>query len=444
MRANNGGQLVKSICTSTTNTTAAAPNPKRGGRPRGNWDVSGRYSLRCTSRYQPIDASEYSLELYYEHDSPHTCILFGLFEFANLGLHGGVMRLCPRSDSQRLYTDNFDAACVLAKDVRPCSKSKEWLMRWRAEHYDFSEPTTKMMEVVGGCERAQSQFLFRRDPATGLIHITFPIVHRGKHLLYEGTQLLAAEQHRPSSSSHGPMDNLAAMARALTEWSRLFDPDWENRPVSDTDLDDEMIGSGHNHWERPRTGAMIYARNKPGPNPGFRVNEDASSKLIEERPAWAWDVTGRYLVTSPDFDSIVNGPRTSAHNVANDVRHESLENKGQDQQQQSTCSSRPDFQMTIWLENNRWHSKVGRQLWIEFTFGESRGTMRLCPGTVAANLENADKQSDVQSFEEACVLEPGVWPGVAPPKAATGSVGVVEWGMRWRGYNPVCSLLWRT
>lgn len=175
---------------------------------------------------------------------------------------------------------------------------------------------------------------------------------------------------------------------------------------------------------------MIYARNKPGPNPGFRANEDMSSKLIEERPAWAWDVTGRYLVTSPDFDSIINGPRTSARD---DHNH--------DQQKKTMCSARPDFHMTIWLENNRWHSKVGRQLWAEFTFGASKGAMRLCPGTVAARLADANKKFDVQSFEEACILEPGVWPGVAPPRAAIGGKGAVEWGMRWRGYNPCMGLL---
>ncbi|KAH7026285.1 uncharacterized protein B0I36DRAFT_365872 [Microdochium trichocladiopsis] len=407
---------------------------KRGGRPRGNWDVSGRYSLKCTSRYQPVDATDYTLDLYYEHDSPHTCMLFGFFEFPNLGLSRGVMRLCPRhvlDDTAqqegawpRLYTTDFDAACVLAEGVRPSSKSKEWFMRWRAEH--VADGATR---VVGGYERAQSQFIFKRDTATGLIHVTFAIVHESKHLLYEGSQLPnnpeAAQSAQDGGGPSRPASNQpGAVARVQADWQRLFDPGWEVRMLSDTDIEEERLGDyvaskGHNHWERPKTGAMIYARNKPGPNPGFRAGEDMSSKLIEERPAWAWDVTGKYHVTSPEFDAIVNGPDFSSPGGPGEHQH----------------TPPADFQMTIWLENNRWHSKVGRQLWAEFTFGESKGAMRFCPGSVAKELARSDKL-DMQSFEDACILESGVWPG-----AAQDEKGEIEWGMRWRGYNPCMGLL---
>jgi len=53
------------------------------------WNVSVNYSLICTSRYQPVDASSYSLELHCHQNSNQ---LFATFEFGDLK---GVMRLCP-------------------------------------------------------------------------------------------------------------------------------------------------------------------------------------------------------------------------------------------------------------------------------------------------------------------------------------------------------------
>ncbi|KXJ91161.1 hypothetical protein Micbo1qcDRAFT_69826 [Microdochium bolleyi] len=305
-------------------------------------------------------------------------------------------------------------------------------MRWRAEHSLGGGD----WKTVGGHERAQSQFLFKRDTASGLIHVTFPLVHEGKHLLYEGTQLpKPAGTVGRAGAAFGvdyaeDQDNTAiqeAMGRVKSEWKRLFNPRWEERPLSDTDIEVQRGGGeyipsrGHNHWERPQTGTLIYARNKPGPNPGFRANlEGAGSKLIEERPGWAWDVTGKYVVTSPEFDNIVNGPEAGS--------------RKDDLAKWPAQKPPPDFQMTIWLENNRWHSKVGRQYWAEFAFGESRGTMRFCPGPVADELFRTDTW-DIESFESACILEPGVWPGTSDEK------GTLEWGMRWRGFHPCMGML---
>jgi hypothetical protein len=150
------------------------------------WDATGHYQLICTSRYQPVDTSNYSLQIYYQLDPG--CQIYTTFKFGALG---GMMRLCPQEAlisrrnawEELLHLQEFENACVLGKEQLPGPKSKGFLMRWRGKDGDAS---------VGGETRAQGQFIFKDDPSSSVdfrgTKIVFAMIHKGKHLLFEGTK----------------------------------------------------------------------------------------------------------------------------------------------------------------------------------------------------------------------------------------------------------------
>ncbi|KAI1098268.1 hypothetical protein F4804DRAFT_325286 [Jackrogersella minutella] len=368
------------------------------------WDVTGHYTLSCANKFKAIDASEYVLDLRYTHTSPHTCQLYGYFNFPNLNLTGN-MRLCPKSaiSSQpngKLFTDDFEAACELAEGVKPGPKSKEWLMRWRGQENDAK---------TGGETRAQGQFLFDEErPASGgesspQIGIKFAMVHNGKHLILEGTQ----QETSPESNE----DILVAMdatasteaSRMLENWRQFYQPSWEAQPPSDTEEEEieiqrlQDLGAPlpklKNKWENPRSGKVISTKNKPGPNPGFVINATATSRYLEERPDWAWDVTGKYEISTIGL--------TKALGLSDGEPVSMI--------------------MTVQMDNNAKHQKAGRQIWAQI---EANGILAL------ARFRPSTNQVDysVEAFEKACVLNPGVWVGPEPQ-------GTQKWEMRWRGFS---------
>lgn len=138
------------------------------------------------------------------------------------------------------------------------------------------------------------------------------MVHNGKHLLFQGTQ---------TSTEAPAVDPDSA-------WERLFELSWENsNPPRKVDVEEEMV---YNQWERPRPGSVIKARNKPGPDPGYVVNRNAMSPYLEDRPDWAWNVTGTYKIANPELAERIG-----------------LEEE--------------DMLLTIFMENNSKRQKTGRK-----------------------------------------------------------------------------------
>ncbi|KAG4223155.1 hypothetical protein PC116_g28374 [Phytophthora cactorum] len=318
------------------------------------------------------------------------------------------MRLCPKnaitsSPNGKLFLANFEAACELAEDIRPGPKSKEWLMRWRGEEEGIR---------LGGETRAQGQFLFEEENDTDEsnkgheMRIKFAMVHKGKHLILEGTQQnTSPETDEDKAAAQDPAATTEA-SRMLEDWKQLYDPLWERDPPSDTENDEQdlvasqqagaPLSKPRNKWENPRTGRVISTKNKPGPIPGFVVNASATSRYLEERPDWAWDVMGKYEISTIGL--------TKALGIS---------------EREPVAMT-----MTVQMDNNSKHQKAGRQLWAIIEAGDLLALARFRPNPTPNNLS----EDPVEVFEKACVLKPGVWVG-------PNSQGIRHWEMRWRGFS---------
>ena len=200
------------------------------------------------------------------------------------------------------------------------------------------------------------------------------MLHKDKHLLFEATK----------------KSNLAGGPRKLdvdTEWKSLFLEKWEVDKPCDTSDDWSFYGLPPTCSWNPPPGGVIKAREKPGPNPG--AYPKPKSAFVEAPPLFAWDVSGAWDITPSGHDTLRN------------------------------------FKMTIYMANNPFHSKTGRQLWGNFEIGSGIvGIVRLCPA-----LEDDRKECSLDRFEKACVLEDGVWPG------AVTEGGTPNWHFRWRGVD---------
>lgn len=344
-----------------------------------DWDVDGLYQLTCTSRYQPVDASEYVLDLRWEPDTATTAQLYAFFSFQKINLKG-VMRLCPTTD-ERLSLPAFETASNLSQDIRPGRTRMEWLMRWRGEESGGKK--------VGGETRAQYQWLFNKKDVDGM-KITFSIVHDGKHILFEGVRI-----GRPTTTMSETSDGtvIPAVQMMLREWARLNVESWEEgEEIQPGKYAVDYAVKNLNKWENPPPGGVIVAKNKPGRNPGDFTN---GVTPIEELPEWAWDVTGTYILKSPQLAKRLG---------LNDLNTE--------------------MTITVHLENHAQHVRVGRQLWGDLDFHRIQGNFRLCPGSTAAPYY----MTDYPAFEHTCPLHLGQWPGPQPQ-------GEPQWGLIWRGYS---------
>ncbi|KAI0882074.1 uncharacterized protein GGS22DRAFT_171473 [Annulohypoxylon maeteangense] len=315
------------------------------------------------------------------------------------------MRLCPKSaiasqPNGKLFLPEFEAACELAEGVRPGPKSKEWLMRWRGEEGELK---------LGGETRAQGQVLFEEEKqlpdsvGTPKINIKLAMIHNGKHVILEGTQLYTSpESDEDRATAEDPAAPTEA-SRMLEDWKRLYDPSWDARPLSDTEQDEielqrlqdlgATLPKPKNKWENPRSGRVFTTKNKPGPIPGFIINATATSRYLEERPDWAWDVMGRYELSTIGLTKALG---LSAGEPVSIV-------------------------MTVQMDNNAKHQKAGRQLWAQF---EAKGIFALARfRPISSSLDDS-----LEKFEKSCVLKPGLWVG---PETR----GTQKWEMRWRGFS---------
>ncbi|OTB07270.1 hypothetical protein M426DRAFT_318291 [Hypoxylon sp. CI-4A] len=373
------------------------------------WDVSGSYKLGCANKFQAVDASEYVFNMHYTLTSSHTFQLHASFIFPNLNLTGR-MRLCPKSaitsqSNEKLYLSDFEAACELAEGVKPGPKSKEWLMRWRGEEDGVR---------LGGETRAQGQVLFDEekqadDSDTPKITIRLAMVHKGKHIILEGTRQDASSE--PDENESGTENSAASteVTRMLEDWKQLYQPCWEEKPPSDTDEEAREImilqengvtlPKPKNKWENPRSGRLISTKNKPGPIPGYVINPSASSRYLEDRPSWAWDVTGKYEISTIGLADAL-GLRQLSEPVP--------------------------MIMKVQMDNNAKHQKAGRQLWAEIEATGILALARFRPSPTSTNLV----EDSVEAFEKACILQPGVWVGPEPQ-------GTHKWEMRWRGFSDI-------
>jgi hypothetical protein len=86
--------------------------------------------------------------------------------------------------------------------------------------------------------------------------------------------------------------------------------------------------------------------------------------------------------------------------------------------------------LTLFLANNYCHSKIGRQLWAEFEFGENKSLLRFRPspsgdGGLDDDRPVFEEACTMEAFEKGCKLDEGVWPGPSQRK----------WNIRMRGIN---------
>ncbi|KAH7355170.1 hypothetical protein BKA65DRAFT_475628 [Rhexocercosporidium sp. MPI-PUGE-AT-0058] len=392
----------------------ATPKSKKQMKKKTqSWDVSGTYNLTCTSRYQPVNASSYALSLCYKR-GPSSSQLFGIFEFGDLK---GVMRLCPErtltskdseadsdsgsgseSDEDQDYESgllmlpDFEKACQLPDGVQPGPKFKEWLMRWRGKEGE---------KIVGGESRAQGQFNFKHDAESSTgeyegVKITFAMLYQGRHLLFEGVKKGNLEQGSCCLGSDNDAD-LDSDFDLEKEWQSLFREEWEALAIPQPHND--WYGPPPTYSWDPPAGGVIKAKNKPGPNPG--AYPKPKSSFIDAPPAWAWDVSGSWEITPSG-----NG---------NDKLRK--------------------FTMDLYMANNPFHCKTGRQLWGTFKIGQGIvGAVRLCPDFLGQEKglrisKEKEEDSPLPVFEKACILHDGVWPG------APSDGGTPTWHFRWRGMD---------
>jgi len=132
----------------------------------------------------------------------------------------------------------------------------------------------------------------------------------------------------------------------------------------------------------------LESKQKSGPKPGLKFPTEAESP-----PPWSWDITGEWTLTCPQL--------TNGHEF----------------------KTSDTLMMTIHLANNPRHTKVGRQYWATFDFGDGSfiGNMRFCP-----YVDSGRGNISMKDFEKACVLKERVWVGPNPH-------GMQKWNLRWRG-----------
>ena len=141
----------------------------------------------------------------------------------------------------------------------------------------------------------------------------------------------------------------------------------------------------------PVENKLSKPKQKPGPKPGFTFPTEAESP-----PPWSWDVIGKWTLTCPQLTKMLD------------------------------LDDSATLMMTIHLANNPRHTKVGRQYWATFDFGEGSfaGNMRFCPHMDSSIRDDID----MADFEKACMLKNGLWVG-PPPN------GLQKWNLRWRGVD---------
>jgi hypothetical protein len=223
--------------------------------------------------------------------------------------------------------------------------------RWRARDGDV---------LKGGETRAQGQFTIKKDPVEPgsdlkCFKLVFVMVIDGKHLAFEGVHA-------------APLDPPGPDFILEKEWKTLLNPNWE-------------LGEVSTPYE---SGSIIQIKHKPAPATASDAN------VVQERPDWAWDITGEWTLTDDDIMRSIGLPKTTK------------------------CT------MSIFLANNPRHKKIQRQYWAIFKFGDSvEGCMRFCLPSEKGS------RGTIKEFEESCVLDDDDWVG-APPQ------GVAKLQYRWR------------
>jgi hypothetical protein len=228
--------------------------------------------------------------------------------------------------------------------------------------------------LKGGETRAQGQFTIKQERlepgcSEKVFRIYFVMVIDGKHLTFGGTH--SAELDPP-----GPDFDLGK------EWDALLNPSWEVGPASTPYQPD----------------AIIQIKHKPAPAP------KSGLAVVQARPDWAWDITGKWILTPHRNDRSFR----SSIGVPKDTQ----------------------LTMSIFLANNPRHTKIRRQYWAIFKFGDGiEGCMRFCM------LNDEGSKWTAKEFDEACMLDDDDWVGPSPQ-------GSPKMGYRWRvkncdtGYQP--------
>jgi hypothetical protein len=354
------------------------------GKAIDSWDVEGNYKiisgLVYSANNKSIDTSGFSLKIYYSGTTV-PAQLYATFAFDKLE---GIMLLAHnRSKGGDYSLDEFESACELDHSMRPGPDQLEWLMRYRAR-----EGGMRLGKLVGGEKDEQGSFEFENDctnsaPGFASIKISFIIFYEGNTYIFEGSRTSGLQQ---GDCADSPVE-------LKDKWAELMAPEWKKAAARSSSAPQPNANRASSH---PRSQLLSDAKNSTASIELTMGNSDSTidrpvSNYIEELPSWAWDLRGEWAFTAPELAKDL------------DFMDSSL------------------MEMSVEVSNNPQHTRVRRQLWASFIFGPwFHGTMRFAPKQTLTGSE----LDTLKKFKEACVLEPGCWPGPSPKGQ--------EWYMRYR------------
>jgi hypothetical protein len=359
-----------------------------------------------------------------------------------------MMRLCPyeqleKVGEKKLVLAEFEKGCKLETSSEPGPTNTKWIMRWRGKDGGIRND-----KKVGGELEANFTFDFEKDASSSSadfqgMNIKFTFVHEEHMFVFKASKI--ANLVRECADAPWVVER---------KWSDLYNFRWSHDSDSESDSEPSSVKDAFVslftknlnpvlqavYGASPEAGEAVVEcilnqlapyRKPLGPEVTVTKSQKRSEKSVasdvenrakdlgqiakaknkptrktgsvpsplvsylEKPPAWAWDVTGHWTVTSPMLAAVLGG---------------------QDMQSMS---------IQIMMANNPRHNKIGRQLWATFKFGgKLEGCMRFVP-----HVEEGARYWQLKDFEKACPLKDGSWPGPAPN-------GQREWLLRWRGMNP--------
>jgi hypothetical protein len=341
-------------------------------RPDWAWDLTGTWTLSSNmlkSRFNLDDNGSSSMKFILTNDAQSGRQLWATYKFGDA--LEGVMRFnpeCNHGDHTR-ELEGFEKACVLREGVWPGPSPRgqdKWRFRFRGV-----DGRTKRNERTGDMSTSFLTFTVDKD---GRLKFMGSITYEFQPLIIYGVKDAEDSTHESQSAvSQGALER---------SWQRM-DSVGEDRSAS--------ASRGYSLNRLPNMPSRmpgVVDRSSPG-----LWKDHPGKTIIENPPDWAWNLAGHWNITAPKLSEALKLGKTEC------------------------------LTMKIHISNYPAHTRVGRQLWASFVFGDSlKGYMRFCP----ASTPNV-KGCNLKQFDSACRLEEGQWAGPSEDG------GHEKWLWRWRG-----------
>lgn len=333
------------------------------------WAVAGRYKI--TDSDPSLTCEDYSLKLYWEEGTP--CQLYATFKFGELE---GIMRMHP-SDALSIP---FEKACELEKAKEPSPTNHTWLTRWRGK-----DGGMRLDKLIGGETNnrgvfsiTESQFAVGGAVQT-VLGLDFMMLYNDQRFRFK-----AEKDGDLGRNDHPEAPKSDVEWRGIEEeWSALEDPEWSRITTTQTPAPSSR--------PLPLASASVASASSNFGGVSRSGTQKKAVVPIERCPEWAFPVAGKWTLDVSNF------LRDIPH-----IKH-------------AYPDGIPPFTLDIKYSNNAAHKRIGRQLWGTFRWADLSGCMRFCPG-------NKNMHNHLQ-FNNACLLDKGVWPGPSPD-------GVSVWNFR--------------